>query len=128
DYGRKLADEKKWTIAADHYRLQAPKFKGTEHYRYMMYKPETLEQVRKTEADVVTAKANRSAETPKPAEPDNSLAKAEPEKPKPAEPEPAKPAAMPKEPEKPKPAMPKEPEKPKMTPPPPPPPAKPKEP
>ncbi len=131
DYGRKLADEKKWTIAADHYRLQAAKFKGTEHYRYMMYKPETLEQVRKAEADAVTAKANRPAEPAKPAEPDNSLAKAEPEKPKPAEPEPAKPAAMPKEPEKPKPAMPKEPEKPKMTPPPPPPPpppAKPKEP
>jgi hypothetical protein len=133
DYGRRLADEKKWTIAADHYRLQAAKFKGTEHYRYLMYKPETLEQVRKAEADVVTAKANRSAETPKPSEPDNSLAKAEPEKPKetpkPVEPEPAKPAAMPKEPEKPKPAMPKEPEKPKTPPPPPPPPpAKPKEP
>src|SRR5436190_763926 len=130
DYGRKLADEKKWTIAADHYRLQAPKFKGTEHYRYLMYKPETLELVHKAETDMVTAKANRPAETPEPAEPDNSLAKAELEKPKetpkPAEPEPAKPAAMPKEPEKPKPAMPKEPEKPKTPPPPPPP--KPKEP
>ena len=133
DYGRKLADEKKYSIAADHYRLQAPKFKGTEHYRYLMYKPETLELLKKTETDTAAALANRPADAPKPAEPDTSLAKAEPEKPKePAKPapEPAKPA-MTKEPEKPKPempkpAMPKEPEKPK--PPPPPPPTKPKEP
>jgi hypothetical protein len=122
EYGRKLSEEKKYTIAADHYRLQAPKFKGTEHYRYLMYKPETLEQLKKAEAETATAKANRPGEpAPKPAEPEKpaetAIAKAEPVMPK----EPPKPApaampapapAMPKDPPKPPPAMPKEPPKP----------------
>ncbi len=141
DYGRKLSDEKKYSMAADHYRLQAPRFKGTEHYKYLLYKPDTLELLRKTEADTTTAKGNRPAE---PA--DSALAKADPpapkETPKPAEPAamtppPAMPApAMPKEmgkpaPAMPAPAMPKEtpkPAMPKPPPPPPPPPAMPKEP
>jgi hypothetical protein len=132
DYGRKLADEKKYSMAADHYKLQAPKFKGTEHYKYLLYKPENLELVKKAEADSELAKANRPAETPKPAAPEKPveapIAKAEPAMPKPepamAKPEPAMPApampapAMPKE--TPKPAMPKE------TPKPPPPPPAPK--
>jgi hypothetical protein len=138
DYGRKLADEKKYPVAIDHYKLQAPKFKGTEYYKYLLYKPDTLELLKKTETEVATAKANKPAEPAKPAEPDNALAKAEPAPaPKPAEPAampaPAMPApAMPKEPAKemmPKPA----PEKPKEMPKPPPPapkpaPAMPKEP
>ncbi|RPH39217.1 MAG: FHA domain-containing protein, partial [Planctomycetota bacterium] len=62
DYGRKLAEEKKYTIAADHYKLQAPRFKGTEHYRYLTYKPETLEQLKKAEAETATAKANKTPE------------------------------------------------------------------
>lgn len=143
EYGRKLADEKKYTIAADHYRLQAPKFKGTEHYRYLMYKPETLEILKKVETETASVKANRPAEpAPAPAEPvkpaETAIAKAEPAMPK----EPPKPAmtpppapAMPKEPPKPAPAMPKEPPKPPPPPPPkpepvkpPPPPPKPAEP
>ena len=127
EYGRKLAEEKKYTIAADHYRLQAPKFKGTEHYKYLMYKPETLDQLKKVETETATARASRAGEpAPKPVEPsETAIAKAEPAKPKePPKPEPAAmpaPApAMPKEPPKPAPAMPKEPPKP--------PPAMPKEP
>ena len=131
--GRKLVDEKKYTIAADHYRLEAPRFKGTEHFLYLTYKPETLELLRKAETDAAALAANRPAESAKP--PDTSIAKAEPagakEPPKPAEPAamPAPPApapampketpkpppampAMPKEPPKPAPAMPKEPPKP----------------
>lgn len=137
DYGRKLSDEKKYTMAADHYRLQAPRFKGTEHYKYLMYKPDTLELLRKTEAETATVKGNRPAE---PA--DTALAKAAAPAPKetakPAEPEAAPapvpaPAAMaketPKEMPKPAPAMPKEMPKPApKPPPPPPPPAMPKEP
>jgi hypothetical protein len=136
DYGRKLSDEKKYAMAADHYRLQAPRFKGTEHYKYLLYKPDTLELLRKTESDTATAKANRPAETP-----DNTLAKADP--PLPAAPKPAEPAAMTpppaampapampapampkemgKEMPKPPPAMPKETPKPTPKPPPPPPP------
>jgi len=138
DYGRKLSDEKKFPMAIDHYKLQAPKFKGTEHYKYLLYKPETLEQVRKAESDAALAKASRPAETPKPAEPEktpeNALAKADPA-PAPKEampaPAPAMPApAMPKEMPKPAPAMPKETPKPPPPPPPAPkpPPAMPKEP
>jgi len=137
DYGRKLADEKKYTPAADHYRLQAPRFKGTEHYKYLLYKPDTLELLRKTETETAAAKASRPAET--------AIAKADPPlpaaKPKPAEPAMAAPAAMTppaampapamsKEMAKPAPAMPKE--MPAMPKPPPampkPPPAMPKEP
>lgn len=120
DYGRKLSDEKKYSMAADHYKLQAPKFKGTEYYRYLLYKPENLEQLRKAEADASLAKASRPAEAPKPAEPEKpaeaAVAKADPPapKPEPAMPAPAMPApampapAMPKETPKPAPAMPKE--------------------
>jgi len=133
DYGRKLSEEKKFGMAADHYKLQAPKFKGTEHYKYLYYKPETLEQLRKAEADASLAKSVRQPETPKPAEPEKPaeapLAKADPA-PAPKEPAampaPAMPApAMPKEMPKPPPAMPKETMKP---PPAKPPPAMPKEP
>jgi len=141
DYGRKLSDEKKFAMAADHYRLQAPRFKGTEHYKYLLYKPDTLELLRKTESDTAAAKANRPAEAP-----DTTLAKADPVPPKPAEPAamtpppaampapampaPAMPKEMGKEMPKPAPAMPKETPKPtpKPPPPPPPPPAMPKEP
>jgi hypothetical protein len=137
DYGRKLSDEKKYSMAADHYRLQAPRFKGTEHFKYLMYKPETLELLNKTETETATAKGNRPAE---PA--DTALAKVDPpapkETPKPSEPAAMTPppAAMPKEMAKempkPAPAMPKEtpkPATPKPPPPPPPPaPATPKEP
>jgi hypothetical protein len=136
DYGRKLADEKKFGMAADHYKLQAPKFKGTEHYKYLLYKPETLEQLRRAEADAALAKGARPAETPKPAEPEKpaetAIAKAEPAPaPAPKEPAampaPAMPApAMPKEMPKPPPAMPKE--MPKPPPPAMPKPAMPKEP
>ena len=136
DYGRKLSDEKKYSMAADHYRLQAPRFKGTEHYKYLLYKPDTLEQLRKTESETISAKGNRPAE---PA--DTALAKVdpppppkEPAKPAPEMTPPPAPAAMPKEmakpaPAMPAPAMPKETPKPApKTPPPPPPPAMPKEP
>lgn len=138
DYGRKLSDEKKYSMAADHYKLQAAKFKGTEHYKYLLYKPENLETLRKAEAETAVAKG-KPAEAPKPAEPENLLAKAEPApapamkpeamspKPEPAMPAPAMPApAMPKEMPKPPPAMPKPPPAmPKPPPPPPPPPAMP---
>jgi pSer/pThr/pTyr-binding forkhead associated (FHA) protein len=131
DYGRKLSDEKKYSMAADHYKLQAPKFKGTEYYKYLLYKPENLEALRKAEADASLAKTSRPAETPKPAEPEKPaeapIAKAEPAMPKPEPAMPKEPPAMPapsKEMPKPAPAMPKEP--PAMPkPPPPPPPAKP---
>jgi pSer/pThr/pTyr-binding forkhead associated (FHA) protein len=127
DYGRKLVDEKKYGPAADHYKLQAPKFKGTEHYKYLSYKPENLELLRKAEADASLAKASRPADAPKPVEPEKPveapIAKADPPAPKPEPampaPAPAMPApAMPKETPKPAPAMPKE-----MPKPPPPPPA-----
>jgi hypothetical protein len=120
DYGRRLSDEKKFGMAADHYKLQAPKFKGTEHYKYLLYKPENLELLRKAEADAALAKGSRPAEAPKPAEPEKpaetALAKADaapPAAPAPKEPAampaPAMPApAMPKEMPKPPPAMPKE--------------------
>jgi hypothetical protein len=142
DYGRKLADEKKYSIAADHYKLQAPKFKGTEHYKYLLYKPDSLELLRKTETEVAAAKG-KPVEAAKPAEPDSALAKADPVLPAAPAPKEAMPApAMPKEPAMPAPAMPKETEKkempkpamPKETPKPPPPttpkpaPAMPKEP
>jgi pSer/pThr/pTyr-binding forkhead associated (FHA) protein len=128
DYGRKLADDKKYSIAADHYRLQTPRFKGTEHFAYLKYKPDALEQLKKVEAETAVAKGNR------PPEPDTSIAKAEASLPKEgAKPEPVAPKpepvmpkpepVMPKpEPAKPAPAMPKETPKP---PPPPPPPPKP---
>jgi pSer/pThr/pTyr-binding forkhead associated (FHA) protein len=136
DYGRKLAEDKKYGIAADHYRLQAPRFKGTEHFRYLSYKPETLEQLKKVEAETATAKGNR------PAEPDTAIAKAEASLPKEgAKPEPVVPKPEPVAPKpepvmpkpepampKPPPAMPKEPPKPPPPPPPKPEPAKPKEP
>ncbi|HLY09997.1 MAG TPA: FHA domain-containing protein [Planctomycetota bacterium] len=125
DYGRKLSDEKKYSMAADHYKLQAPKFKGTEYYKYLSFKPDNLELLRKAEADASLAVASRPAEAPKtpeapkPAEPEKPvaapIAKAEPAapKPEPAMPAPAMPApAMPKETPKPAPAMPKDPPKP----------------
>ena len=103
DRGRKLADEKKWTIAADHYKLEAPRFKGTEHYRYLLYKPETLEQLKKAEAETAAAKG-------RPVEPDTAIAKAEPK------PEPKPEPVMPKPEPKPEPVMPKPEPKPEMKP------------
>ncbi|HZE98378.1 MAG TPA: FHA domain-containing protein [Planctomycetota bacterium] len=141
DYGRKLADDKKYAMASDHYKLQSAKFKGTEHFKYLSYKPDNLAQLQKAEADTALVKGQPApVEPPKPAEPvkpapDTSLAKAEPAMPKePPKPEPAMPApampapAMPKEMPKPPPAMPKETPKPPPPPPPKPPPAMPKEP
>lgn len=145
DYGRKLSEDKKYSMAADHYKLQAPKFKGTEHFKYLSYKPENLELLKKAEAETAVAKGRPAPVEPaKPAEPENLLAKAEPApapamkpeamspKPEPAMPAPAMPApampapAMPKDMAKPPPAMPKPP--PPPPPPPPPKPAMPKEP
>lgn len=101
DYGRKLADDGKFTPAADHYRMQAPRFKGTEHYKYLLYKPETLELRKKAEADSSLARTSRPAET------DTALAKADVAPPAKETPkEPARPAPEPATP-KPEPAMPK---------------------
>jgi len=125
DYGRKMADAKQYTAAADYYRREAPRFRGTEHYRYLANKPENLEML--AEAELAAARAKESkpaveiakAEPPKPAmEPPKPAM----EPPKPAMEPPKKPAMM--EPPKPKPEPPKpvmEPPKPKPEPPKPPP-------
>ncbi len=100
EQGKKLAAEKQYSAAAEHYRTQAKSFRATEHFKYLSNKPEMLDELAKTEIAAETAKAQRAAAPPK----ETAIAKA----PAPA-PEPPKPVV-----EAPKPAMPKEPPKPAM--------------
>jgi tetratricopeptide (TPR) repeat protein len=118
DFGKKLAEQKQYSAAAEHYRKEASRFRGTEHYRYLANKPENLEMLAAVELAATRAQQAK-------AEASTEIAKA-PEPPKPA-PEPPKPAMEPPKPkmDAPKPAMepPKpKPEPPKPAPPPPPPP------
>ena len=123
DYGKKLADEKKYFLAIDHYRTHAPRFRGTEHFKYLSTRPEMLEELGKSEAAADAAMASRrttelASTKTEPAPPPPA---AEPEMPAPEpagkkmeapkpKPEPARPKAMMKPPP-PAPAM-KAPEKP----------------
>jgi hypothetical protein len=128
--GKKLESQKKYEDAKAHYAAAAPRFQGTEHYKYMANKPEIMEMLAKAAAENAAKPAETPVEPPKPA--DTQIAKAPPKE-GPAEPpkegvaEPPKeaPKAMPKEPPK---SMPKEPPKPPpATPKPPAEPPKPKE-
>jgi hypothetical protein len=111
DYGKKLVDQKNYSLAIDHYRSQAPRFKGTEYFKYLSDKPERLDEMAK--ADQALALAREKSPAPAapaapPAEPkpEPEVAKATP---KPPAPEPPK--EMPKEEAKketPKPPEPKE--------------------
>jgi hypothetical protein len=112
--GRKLQEQKQYAAAADHYRKEAPKFRGTQYYKTIANKPEFLEQLAEAELAAARAREQKPAEAPmiakaepKP-EPPKPAPEMKPEMPKPPAMEPPKPA-MPK-PEMPKPAMPKPPE------------------
>jgi hypothetical protein len=130
--GKKLEAEHKYTAAADHYRDVAGQFRGTEHYKYLSNKPETLMMLAEAELAAAKAKEERpAAPAPKPepvvakVEPPKDAAKPvmEPPKPKPEmkpEPKPAMEAPKPKPEMKPEPPKPKPPEPPKPPPPPPP--------
>jgi hypothetical protein len=114
--GRKLVEAKRYSEAAEHYRVNAPRFRGTEHYSYLAGKPERLMLLAEAERAAAKARAEKPAApppasapapAPKPAEGAMAKAMPAPEPPKPAmKPEPAKPAepapAM-KSPEPPKP-------------------------
>jgi hypothetical protein len=133
-WGKSLIDRKQYGTAAEHYRANAPRFRGTVHFKKLSGKAESLEELAKADAEAARAKPAET-EIAKVTPKENP-----PEPPKEATPEPAKPepkspdVEKPKMPEKPKetpkmePPKPKEPEKPKPPPPPPPPPPKPKEP
>jgi hypothetical protein len=100
--GKKLVEAKRYSEAAEHYRKNAPRFRGTEHYSYLAGKPERLMLLSEAELAAAKAKAERPAAPPAPPAPpkpaEEPLAKAMPA------PEPPKPAMKP-EPMKPEPAM-----------------------
>jgi hypothetical protein len=109
EQGRKLASERKYGAAAEHYRAQAKHFRSTEHFRYLNNKPEALDELAKAEAAAEAAKTARASQ-PK----ETLIAKAPEPASKPAEPKPEMPAPKPAEPKPeapaPKPAMPAKPE------------------
>jgi tetratricopeptide (TPR) repeat protein len=129
-FGKKLAEQKQYTAAADHYRKEATRFRGTEHYRYLANKPENLEMLAEAELAAARAKEQKPVEIAKAPTPEPPKPAMEP--PKPAMEPPKQPAMEPPKPkmDAPKPAMmepPKpKPEPPKPPPPPPPPPPTPK--
>lgn len=114
--GKRLVEAKRYSEAAEHYRKNAPRFRGTEHYSYLSGKPERLMLLAEAETAAAKARTEKPAAAPapvpaaKPVEEPVAKAMPAPEPPKPAmKPEPMKPAApamKPPEPPKPEPMKP----------------------